>query len=110
METAICRVVVFSLAISAHREAFHRGVLPVVRKPFDDRKARAAVGAIGKGIAISAIGIIENFAQTIGARSDVGKDERSFGHNQQAQAMRIRGFEWNFAAAFRLGDSAGISQ
>ena len=78
VEAAVARVVVFGLALRAHRERLHRGVRAVVGQGLDDAEARAAVGAVGERIAVAAVFGIEDFAQAIRARGDVRQNERGF--------------------------------
>ena len=78
VKAAVARVVVFGLALRAHRERFHRGVRAVVGQGFDDAEARAAVRAVGERIAVTAVLRIENLAQTIGTGGDVRQHQRGF--------------------------------
>src|SRR6266480_5221492 len=78
MKTAIERVVIFALALRAHREFFHRRVHAIIWQCFDDRKARAAIRAVGEWITEPAIGWIDNLAKAIGAGRDVGKNQSRF--------------------------------
>ena len=78
MEAAVARVVVFGLALRAHRERLHRGVRAVVGQGFDDAETRAAVGAVGEWITMAAVLGIEDFAQAIRAGGDVRKHQRGF--------------------------------
>ncbi len=75
METAVAGVVEFGLAQRTEWEAVHGSVGAVVREGLDDAEAWAAMGAIGEGIAETAIGRIEDFAQAIGTGGDVGQHE-----------------------------------
>jgi hypothetical protein len=56
MKTAIGRIVVLGQAPGAHLKGQHRRVGPIVGNPGGDRKARSAVGAVGEGIAVAALG------------------------------------------------------
>jgi len=78
VEAAVVRVVVFGLALRAHRERFHRSVRAVVRQGFDDAEARATVGAVGERITVAAVFWIEDFAQAIRAGGDVRQHQRGF--------------------------------
>lgn len=78
VKAPVARVVVFRLTCWTHREFFHRGVRSVVRQGFDDAETRAAVGAIRERITKAPVLRIKNFAQTIGARGDVGQHKRGF--------------------------------
>lgn len=63
-------------AFGAHGKAIHRGGRSVIRQRADDGKARAAVGAVDKGVVIASVGGIEQFAQAVVAGGDIGRDER----------------------------------
>ena len=78
VKAAVARVVVFGLALRAHREFLHRSVRAVVRQGFDDAEARAAIRAIRERIAVAAVFRIENFAQAIGTGGDVRQHQRGF--------------------------------
>ena len=78
VEAAVPRVVVFGLALRAHRERFHRSVHAVIGQGFNDAEARAAVGAVGERVTMAAIFGIKDFAQAIRARGDVRQNERGF--------------------------------
>jgi len=62
VEAAIRRGFVFGTAVVAEREIGHRGVGPVVGHGGDDGVARAALGAIDEGIAVTPfMGIVQLF-------------------------------------------------
>ena len=73
---AVFDVVVFPVAVRAHRKCAHRGLGPVIGHVLDDRKARAAVGAVDKGIAVTPIGRVAQLAQAVVTDADVGGNER----------------------------------
>ena len=100
VEPAVERVVVFALALRAHREFLHRSVRAVVGQRFDDGEARAAVRAVGEGISMAAIGGIENFPGAIGAGRDVGQDEDGLG----AGVVALADFEAGVAGGIEEGE------
>ncbi len=78
VEAAVGGVVVLFLAGRAHLEDTHGGVGAVVGYIGDDGEARAAVGAVGEGVAVAAVGGVEDFPQAVGAGGDVRRDELVF--------------------------------
>jgi hypothetical protein len=52
----------------------HRRVGAIVWQRLDDTEARAAIGAVGKGIAIASIVPVENLAQAVSTRRDIRQD------------------------------------
>src|SRR5689334_13576580 len=50
METAVAGIIVFSLALRTHPEAFHRTIRAVVGERFNDAKTRTTIGAVGEWI------------------------------------------------------------
>jgi hypothetical protein len=78
METAIGWIVVFALALGAHRERAHGRGRAVVGQGGDDGKARAAVGAVGEGIAEAAVARIEDLGETGRAGGQIRHDQRAF--------------------------------
>ena len=75
VKAPIQRVVVLRLALRAHDEVPHGGQRAVVGNVGDDSEARAAIGAIGERVTVTAVGRVQQFAQAIGAGGDVGRDE-----------------------------------
>ena len=63
-------------ALGTHGKTIHRRGRSVIRQRSDDGKARAAVGAVDKGVVIASVGGIEQLAQAIVAGGDIGRDER----------------------------------
>jgi hypothetical protein len=78
VEAAIGRIAILARAIVAQGEFLHRGISPIVGQRFDDREARSAIGAVGKGITETPIVRVEDFAQAIVAGRDIGQNERAF--------------------------------
>ena len=76
VEAAVERVLVLAAAVGTEREPGHRGVGPVVRNRADDREARPALRAVDERIPVAAIGRVEELAQAVVARRDVGRDQR----------------------------------
>src|SRR5262249_40365340 len=72
MKTAIARVVIFSRAIPAHFEPGHCGERAVVGNIANDGKSGTAVGAVNKGIEITAVRRIEHLPETVHTRRDIG--------------------------------------
>ena len=68
------RIVVFGLAGRAHGELGHGGLRPVVRDAARDGEARAAVGAVGEWVAITAVGGVEELTQAVRAGRGIGGD------------------------------------
>ena len=65
VKSAVGGVVVFLLASAAHGKLRHRRQGPVVRNVLNDGKARSAVGAVDKGIAIATILWIDKLGHTV---------------------------------------------
>ena len=90
MKAPVKRVAILCGALGAHGKAVHRRGRSVIRQRSDDGKAWAAVGAVDKGVVKASVGGVEQFAQTVVARGDVGRDERRVGglilrrHNAKA--------------------------
>ena len=99
VETPVGGIVVFRLAVRAHREAAHRGIRAVVGQRFDDAETRAAIRAVGERVAVAAIPRIENFAQAIGAGRDVRENERG------ARAAFLARANAKFGKSSRLEES-----
>ena len=59
----------------AHGKAIHRGCRSVIGQRANDGKARSAIGAVDKGIVKASVGGVEQLAQAVVARGDVGRDE-----------------------------------
>ena len=76
VEAAVARVAVLLGALGAHREVAHRGHRPVVGDVADDGEARAAVRAVDERVAVAAVAGSRSSASALGARGDVGRDER----------------------------------
>src|SRR5262249_38026161 len=75
VETAIQRVFVLLDAFRAHHELLHGRVGPVIGQRLDDRKARAAVRAVGERVAMAAVIRIGNVVQAIRANGEVGQSQ-----------------------------------
>jgi len=67
MEAAVPRVGIVGGTGRAHRETRHGGPPPVVRQAAGDRVARAALGAVGEGVAEKPAGGIEQLGQAVRA-------------------------------------------
>jgi len=78
VEAAIERIVVFGLALRAHRKYSHRGLRTVVGDPPSDGEAWPAVGAIKKWITVPAIGGVEEFAEAIGTGSGISRNAGAY--------------------------------
>ena len=78
MKAPVLGVLVLRLARGAHSEARHAGRDAVIRYVADDGVARAAMGAVGEGIAIAAIGRVPKITPASIARACVGRDQRKF--------------------------------
>ena len=74
METPIGWVVIFGTARGTHRESRHGRERAVVGAVFNDRVARAAVGAGDERVVISAVGRIHEFFETIRACCNVWRN------------------------------------
>ncbi len=55
METAVCRIEIFALAVRTQREGRHAGVVAVVGQRLDQRVARAALGAVDERVAVTPV-------------------------------------------------------
>lgn len=79
----------------AHGKAIHRGCRSVIGQRADDGKARSAIGAVDKGIVKTSVGGVEQLAQAVIARGDVGRDERRVGglilRRHNAKALLVSG-------------------
>ena len=90
MKPPVKRVAILRGALGAHGKAIHRRGRSVIGQRLDDGKARSAIGAVDKGVVKASVGGVEQFAQTVVARGDVGRDERRVGglilrrHNAKA--------------------------
>ena len=73
---AILDVVVFPVAVGAHRKLAHAGERPVVGHVLNDRKARPAVGAVDEGIAIAPVARAQQLAAAVVAQGDIRRDQR----------------------------------
>src|ERR1035441_2839219 len=63
----------------ALREGFHRGVRAVIGQRFDDAEARAAVGAVGERVPVTAVGGVEDLAQAVATGRDVRQHQSGLG-------------------------------
>ena len=79
MEAPIRRIPVLRRAGRAEREDRHAGVGAVIRDGADDAEPGSAMGAVGEGVTVAAVGRIEYLVQTIQAGCHVRRDERSPG-------------------------------
>ena len=94
------RVVVLALAVGAHGKGRMVVSGPVVGDVADDGEARPAVGAVGEGIAVAAVGGVEQLAQAVGAGGDVGRDELVAARLGHAVAdLETRRSRWGGASA-----------
>ena len=71
MKAAVEGIFVFFAAMRAHLEVLHGGVGAVIGDIGDNRKARAAVGAVGKRIAVAPVGRVEDLLEAVGAGGDI---------------------------------------
>ncbi len=76
VEAAVQGVIVFCLAGLAHGEDAHSGLVAIVGDILDDREAGPTVSTVDKGIMITSICGIEEFAKAVIARSGIRRDER----------------------------------
>ena len=65
---------VFALTLVAHAEMAHRCARPVVRERLDDGVARAALGAVNEGVAVSPVVRVAQLSATGRAGGEVGED------------------------------------
>jgi hypothetical protein len=75
MKPAIVRIFIFGTAERTHGENLHCGPLPIVWDILNDAIARAAVGAIQKGIGKPTIPGRKELVETIRAGGNIGRDE-----------------------------------
>lgn len=73
MESAICRVFIFGLAIRTERKTGHAGIGPVVRQLRYQGVARSTLGAVDERITITSVPGIVQFPQAIRAGVIVGR-------------------------------------
>ena len=134
VESSIQRVVVFGLTLGTHREHRHRGLRAVIGNAACDGKARSAICAVEKRIAITAVGWIEKFPEAVvtgcgirrdaganatkdfacdDAKTDLGRRRDLFGHDRvdagQGRSLGSEPLEKNFDAGpapFELYDDA----
>ena len=89
------RVGILCGAGGAHGKAIHRGGRSVIGQRANDGKARSAIGAVDKGIVKASVGGVEQLAQAVVARGDVGRDERRVGslilRRHNAKALLVSG-------------------
>jgi len=74
VKAAVSGVVIFRGALWAECEARHAGIGPVIRDGLDDSKARTAVGAIDKRVAVAPIGWVKKFAPAIRADRQIRRN------------------------------------
>jgi hypothetical protein len=75
MEPAIGRIIVFSPTIGTHPEFCHSGLRSVIGDIADNRVARTAVCAIGKGILKTSVTRSLDLREAIPAGSDIRRNE-----------------------------------
>jgi hypothetical protein len=75
MKTAVKWVFVFVATGWTEGKVDHRGKRAVIRQGADDREAGATVGAIDKGVTVAPIVRVEEFAQTVITKGDIGRNE-----------------------------------
>ena len=73
VKTAVGGIAIFGGAAGAEVEIAHRGIGAIVGNGLDDRQTRAAVGAVGEGIAVTSIVGIEDFRNTGVAGGRIGR-------------------------------------
>ena len=76
MVAPVLYVMVFPVTVRAHRKRAHRGLGPVVRNVPDDRKARAAVGAVYERVPVAAVSGSPEFTQAVTADTYIRGNER----------------------------------
>ncbi len=77
VETPVTWVVVLGGAQVTEGETGHGGVGPVVRQPFGDGEAGAAVGTGDEGVAVPPVGGVEQLPEAVVAQGRIGRDERA---------------------------------
>jgi hypothetical protein len=77
MEAAVQRVVIFLPTQGAHRKNAHRGMHTVVGDFLHDRETGATIRAIDEGVPVAAVRRIQQLAQAVVSRSDLGRDQRA---------------------------------
>src|ERR1700733_14440645 len=78
MKAPVLGILILRLARVAHSKARHAGRDAVIRYIADDGVARAAMGAIGEGIAVAAICRVAKITPASIARACVWRDQRKF--------------------------------
>jgi hypothetical protein len=74
VEAPVRGILIFIPTPGAHGEGCHRGLRPVIGKVLDDGKARAAMRAIDKRIAVTTIGRVEQLTPAFLTESQVRRD------------------------------------
>ena len=74
VESTVARVVMLVFARFTHLELRHGSPLAVVRHIADDREARTTVGAVGKGVPMTAVLGFEDVLQAIVTGCEVRRD------------------------------------
>ena len=78
MKATVLRVVILLLAPGAHLEVSHGCQWPVIGDIFDYGKARPAVSAVGKWIAVAPVLRVQSLTKTWPAGGDIRGDELIF--------------------------------
>ena len=76
VEAPVGRILVLAPAVGAEREAGHGRLRAVVGQANSDGEPGAAVGAVGEGIAVAAVGRVEQLGQAVIAHGHVRRHER----------------------------------
>ena len=76
VEPPIGRIAVFRQALRTHRERGHRRPRTIVGQLANDRPSRAAVGAIGKRVAIAPLERVVDFGQAQPTGGQIGRQRR----------------------------------
>ena len=112
VKTAIGRIFVLMEAALAHRETGHGGQRPVVGNFAGDRIARSAIGAVGKRIAVAAIGRRAEIAHAVIAGGNVGRNRDQLARHIHALANHEAGVsggaENGHSHVFDLRERRGI--
>src|ERR1041384_2542188 len=75
VKTPVARIVIFRPAFRTQVEPPHRRVGPIIRQGGNDAEPGTTMGAVGKGVAKSAIARIKDLAETIRTGRDVRQDQ-----------------------------------
>src|SRR5262249_9865541 len=78
VKAATCWIVIFACAVRAHRKCAYGRPLTIIGDVLHNRKARSAIGAVNKWVAITPVGRVAQFSETVLAGTNVRRDGDTF--------------------------------